>query len=100
MTATAHNPVHHLHVTRASLTLAWPRRVVAVFMVLIGASFVATTIVANLFHVGQAFDRMTDGFRPAMTQHAIQTDRQDIAGLTAAGIMAPVAAATLPSPRR
>jgi hypothetical protein len=85
MTATVHPSVHRLHVTRATLSVGWPRRVVAVFMVFIGAAFVATTIAANLFHVGPAFDRLTDGFRPVMTQHAIQTDRQDIAGLAAAG---------------
>jgi hypothetical protein len=53
--------------------------------VLLGLSFVAVTIAANLFHVGPAFDRLTDGFRPVMTQSAIQADRNDIAGLSAAG---------------
>jgi hypothetical protein len=85
MTATVHTTTHRPHVSRATLSVGWPRRVVAVFMVFIGAAFVATTIVANLFHVGPAFDRLTDGFRPAMTHHAIQTDRQDVAGLSAAG---------------
>jgi hypothetical protein len=50
-------------------------------LVLIGASFVTITLAANLFQVGPAFDRLTDDFRPIMTEQAIATDRQDIAAL-------------------
>jgi hypothetical protein len=54
-------------------------------MVVIGLAFAVVTFASNLFHVGPAFDRLTDGFRPIMTQQAIATDRADLAGLTAAG---------------
>ena len=85
MTATLH--IHHrpLSVTRAELRTGWPRKMAAALMILIGAAFIITTLVANLFRVGPAFDRMTDGFRPIMTQQAIQTDRADIAAVSAAG---------------
>jgi hypothetical protein len=69
---------------REKLAYGWPHRVAAGLLVLIGAAFVAVTLAANLFHVGPAFDRLTDDFRPVMTQKAIQTDRQDIAALTSA----------------
>jgi hypothetical protein len=85
-TATLHTHRHHLPVvTRTTLRFGWPRKLAAGLMVLIGAAFVALTLIANLFHVGPAFDRMTDGFRPILTQQAIQIDRQDIAALSAAG---------------
>lgn len=87
MAGTAAYHPHHFHlpaVNRAALRVGWPRRVAAVLMMAVGASFVAVTIVSNLYHVGPAFDRLTDGFRPAMTQQAIQTDRQDLAMLSTA----------------
>jgi hypothetical protein len=84
-TATFHPHVPHLGITRAQLRVGWPRKLAAGLMVLIGAAFIAVTFAASLFHVGPAFDRLTDGFRPVMTQSALQTDRQDIAGLAAAG---------------
>ncbi len=54
-------------------------------MVLLGLSFMTVTLAANLFHVGPAFDRLTDGFRPVLTQSAIRADQQDLARLSAAG---------------
>jgi hypothetical protein len=85
-TATIHlGHLHRPHVTRATLAFGWPHRVAAGLMVLIGAAFVVITLAANLFHVGPAFDRLTDGFRPIMTQQTIQTDRQDLAALSSAG---------------
>jgi hypothetical protein len=88
MAHTAAFHVPHLHrpaVTRAELRFGWPRRLAAAVMVVVSASFLAVTLMANLFHVGPAFDRLTDGFRPILTQQAIATDRQDIAALSAAG---------------
>ncbi len=84
-TATSHLHLPHRTTTGPASRIGWPRRFAAVLMVLVGASFIAVTFSANLFHVGPAFDRLTDGFRPVMTQAAIQTDRQDIAALSAAG---------------
>ncbi len=83
--ATSHLHPHRRATAGAASRIGWPRRFAAGLMVLVGASFIAVTLSANLFHVGPAFDRLTDGFRPVMTQAAIQTDRQDIAALSAAG---------------
>jgi hypothetical protein len=60
-------------------------RVIAVLVMLIGAALVALTLIVNLFSVGPAFERLTDGFRPVMTQQSIATAQQDITGLGAAG---------------
>lgn len=81
---TAHPHLHLPAMSRERLAYGWPRRAAAGLMVLIGAAFVAVTLAANLFHVGPAFDRLTNDFRPIMTQKALQTDRQDIAALTSA----------------
>jgi hypothetical protein len=61
------------------------QKIVAVLMMFIGAAFVALTLIVNLFKVGPAFERLTDGFRPIMTQQSIATARTDIARLGAAG---------------
>ncbi len=84
-TATVHPHVPRLGITRITLQFGWPRKFAAGLMVLVGGALVAVTFFANLYHVGPAFDRLTDGFRPAMTQSAIQTDRQDISQVSAAG---------------
>lgn len=83
-TATVHP--HHWRVPAATtLRFGWPRRLAAAVMALLGAAFVVVTLAANLFHVGPAFDRLTDGFRPIMTQSAITQAQQDVQGLSAAG---------------
>ena len=61
------------------------RRVIAALVMFVGAAFIAVTLVANLFWVGPAFERLTDGFRPVMTPQAITAAHQDINGLAAAG---------------
>lgn len=61
------------------------RKIIAVLMMFIGAAFVALTLIVNLFKVGPAFERLTDGFRPIMTQQSLATARADVAGLGAAG---------------
>jgi hypothetical protein len=83
-TTTPHTRNHLPTLSRERLANGWPHRVAAGLLVLIGGGFVAVTLAANLFHVGPAFDRLTDDFRPVMTQQALQTDRQDIAALDAA----------------
>jgi hypothetical protein len=85
-TATVH-PHHLPHVTidRKTLRFGWPHKAAAGLMVLVGLSFVAITVFANLYQVGPAFDRMSNGFRPTMTEQSIQTARADITGLAAAG---------------
>jgi hypothetical protein len=83
-TATIH--AHHWHLpATTTLRLGWPRKLAAGVMVLIGGTFVAVTLIANLFSVGPAFDRLTDGFRPIMTQQQIATYQQDVQGMAAAG---------------
>lgn len=67
------------------MRFGWPRKAAAGLMVLLGAAFVAWTLAANLFSVGPAFDRMTDGFRPIMTDQQISTYQQQVHGLSAAG---------------
>jgi hypothetical protein len=76
--------IHRPAISREKLAYGWPHRVAARLLVLIGGGFVALTLAANLFQVGPAFDRLTDDFRPIMTEKALQTDRQDIAALDAA----------------
>lgn len=82
----SHHHIPHLRhaLSTQTLTYGWPHRVAAALLVAIGAAFVAITLSANLFHVGPSFDRLTNDFRPLMTPQAIQTDRQDIAALSAA----------------
>jgi len=67
------------------LRSSFARKAVAILVMLIGATFVAMTLIVNLFSVGPAFERMTDGFRPVMTQQSISTARQDISRLDGAG---------------
>jgi hypothetical protein len=81
---TAHPHLHVPALSREKLAHGWPHQVAAGLMVLIGAAFIAVTLAANLFNVGPAFDRLTDDFRPMMTQKSLQTAQQDIAGLSAA----------------
>jgi hypothetical protein len=83
-TTSAHAHSHLPTLSRDELAYGWPHRVAAGLLVLIGGAFVVVTLTANLFHVGPAFDRLTDDFRPVLTQQAVQTDRQDIAALNAA----------------
>jgi len=61
------------------------RKTIAVLTILIGLTFIAMTLMANLFSVGPAFERLTDGFRPVMTQHSISVARADIADLATTG---------------
>ena len=76
---------HHAHIPSvATMRFGWPRRVAAGVMVLLGLSFVVWTLAANLFKVGPAFDRLTDGFRPMMTQQQISTYQQQVQGLSVA----------------
>lgn len=57
----------------------------AALTVLVGLTFIAMTLIVNLFSVGPAFERLTDGFRPVMTQQSVAVARADIGQLAAAG---------------
>lgn len=82
--STAHPHSHHWSSNREKIAFGWPHQAVAVLFVLLGAAFVTVTLTANLFHVGPAFDRLTNDFRPIMTQQELQADQQSINGLSAA----------------
>lgn len=84
-TPTAHVHLHRPAISRQKLAFGWPHRAAAGLLMLVGAGFVAVTLASNLFQVGPAFDRLTDDFRPIMTERALQTDQQDIDTLAAAG---------------
>ena len=81
---TAHPHFHLPTMSRERLTFGWPHRVAAGLLVLIGAGFVAVTMAANLFHVGPAFDRLTDDFRPFMNEKTLQAGQQSVDGMAAA----------------
>lgn len=76
-------PTHALPPSRIGSN--WGSRTFAILMIVVGLAFITTTFAANLFKVGPAFDRLTDGFRPVMTQQSIQANRADVAQLSAAG---------------
>jgi hypothetical protein len=59
------------------------RTTAGVIVVLVGAAFLGSVIVNNLFSVGPAFERLSDGFRPVMQEEAIAALEQDLAGLEA-----------------
>lgn len=61
------------------------RKVLAALTVLIGLTFIAMTLIVNLFSVGPAFERLTDGFRSVMTQQSISTARSHVSDLATAG---------------
>lgn len=61
------------------------RMVLAALTILIGLTFIAMTLIVNLFSVGPAFERLTDGFRPVMTQQSIATATGDVEQLSATG---------------
>lgn len=80
-------------ITRPTMSVITPtgarptliRKTLAALTTLIGLTFIAMTLIVNLFSVGPAFERLTDGFRPVMTQQTISTARSDIADLATTG---------------
>ncbi len=65
--------------------LSLPRKIASILVVLVGVMLIVVTFTDNLFKVGPAFENLSDGFRPIMTQQSIATARQDVAGLSAVG---------------
>ena len=59
------------------------RRIAGVLIAVVGVVFLGSVIVNDLFSVGPAFDRLSDGFRPIMASEPIATLQQDLAGLQA-----------------
>jgi hypothetical protein len=63
----------------------WQRKTAGAIVALVGVVLIGSIIVNDLFSVGPAFERMSDGFRPVMTEEAIATLEQDLQGMQAAG---------------
>jgi len=61
------------------------RRLAGILIALVGVVFLGSVIVNDLFSVGPAFDRLSDGFRPIMGSEQLATLEQDLAGLQAVG---------------
>ncbi len=61
----------------------WQRRTAGTVVAAVGVAFIASVIVNGLFSVGPAFERMADGFRPAMKPAPIGALGQDLDGLQA-----------------
>lgn len=62
---------------------AGQRRAAGLLVAAVGAAFIVVVIVKSLFSVGPAFERMSDGFRPAMETAPITALETDLAGLDA-----------------
>ena len=82
ITALRRPPSVAIHPTRENASKL--RMATAVAMMVLGLSFMGLTVVFNLFHVSSAFESLTGGFRPVMTQQSVTTARHDIAALSAA----------------
>ena|SRR6266511_408947 len=62
---------------------AWQRRTAGLLVAAVGAAFIVVVAVNHLFSVGPAFERMSDGFRPAMKPAPIARLQNDLTGLNA-----------------
>lgn len=62
---------------------AWQRRIAGAVAAAVGVAFVVSIVVNGLFSVGPAFERMADGFRPAMRSEPITALGRDLDGLEA-----------------
>lgn len=63
----------------------WQRTTAGVLIALVGVAFIGSVIVNELFSVGPAFERMSDGFRPVMASEHVDALKQDLAGMSAVG---------------
>jgi hypothetical protein len=61
----------------------WQRKAAGVVVAAVGVAFIVSVVVNNLFSVGPAFERMADGFRPAMQAESITSLARDLDGLQA-----------------
>jgi hypothetical protein len=62
---------------------AWQRRTAGAVVAAVGVAFIVSIFINNLFSVGPAFERMADGFRPAMQPEPIAALERDLDGLEA-----------------
>jgi hypothetical protein len=61
----------------------WQRRAAGVVVAAVGVAFIVSVVLNNLFSVGPAFERMADGFRPAMESEPIAALGRDLDALEA-----------------
>jgi hypothetical protein len=61
----------------------WQRKTAGAIVALVGVVLIGSILVNDLFSVGPAFERMSDGFRPTMTEETIATLQQDLQGMQA-----------------
>jgi hypothetical protein len=61
----------------------WQRKTAGTVVAAVGVAFIASVVVNGLFSVGPAFERMADGFRPAMQAEPIAALGRDLDGLEA-----------------
>ncbi len=61
------------------------RKAAGLVTVAVGVVFIAVTLVNSLFEVGPAFEELIDDFRPVLTDDSLNTARDDVATLAAAG---------------
>jgi hypothetical protein len=61
----------------------WQRRTAGALVAAVGVAFIVVVVVNQLFSVGPAFERMSDGFRPIMQPAAIAQLESDVNGLSA-----------------
>jgi uncharacterized protein YidB (DUF937 family) len=67
-------------------SVSLPLKIGGGLSIVVGVVFIAVTMLNSLFAVGPAFEEMIDDFRPILTDEALGTASEDIAGLEAVGV--------------
>lgn len=67
-------------------SVSLPLKISGGVSIAVGVVFIVVVIMNSLFAVGPAFEEMIDDFRPILTDEALGTASEDIAGLEAVGV--------------
>jgi uncharacterized protein YidB (DUF937 family) len=67
-------------------SVSLPLKIGGGLSIVVGVVFIAITMMNSLFAVGPAFEEMIDDFRPILTDEALGSASEDIAGLEAVGV--------------
>jgi uncharacterized protein YidB (DUF937 family) len=67
-------------------SVSLPLKIGGGLSIVVGVVFIAVTMMNSLFAVGPAFEEMIDDFRPILTDEALGSASEDIAGLEAVGV--------------
>ena len=67
-------------------SVSLPLKISGGVSIAVGVVFIVVTMMNSLFAVGPAFEEMIDDFRPILTDEALGTASEDIAGLEAVGV--------------